>query len=151
MSNPNLEDYLQKGMYGAKEINPAERIQFLGSLRERVVVALKQSQVMETSVYKEIEEAMKTNKGAKLYLNGHLDYSYLSKYIKVANQVNMEYTIVTNKDGDTEIGLLIAYDHAIDKENIYVENKGDDLQEDNSSQHVEKKGLFSSIGKWLSK
>jgi len=151
MSNPNLEDYLQKGMYGAKEINPAERIQFLGSLRERVVVALKQSQVMETSVYKEIEEAMKTNKRAKLYLNGHLDYSYLSKYIKVANQVNMEYTIVTNKDGDTEIGLLIAYDHAIDTENIYVENKGDDLHEDNSSHHVEKKGLFSSIGKWLSK
>lgn len=122
MSNPNVEDYLQKGMYGAKETKPEERRKFLGTLRERVVIALKQSQVIEASIYREIEKAMQTNSGAKLYLNGHLDYSYLSKYIRKANQYKMEYTIVTNKDSDSEIGLLIAYDYAVDKESIYITN-----------------------------
>ncbi|MGV3240962.1 YueI family protein, partial [Streptococcus hyovaginalis] len=88
-SNPNLDDYMQKGMYGAKETKPEERRKFLSTLRERVVIALQQSQVMEPSPYKEILDAMKQNPGAKLYLNGHLDYSYLSKYIKEANEAHM--------------------------------------------------------------
>ncbi|MEM5596765.1 DUF1694 domain-containing protein [Niallia circulans] len=46
-SNPNLDEYMQKGMYGAKETKPEERRKFLSTLRERVVIALKQSQVME--------------------------------------------------------------------------------------------------------
>ncbi|EOR21527.1 YueI family protein [Cytobacillus oceanisediminis] len=150
-SNPNLDDYMQKGMYGAKETKPEERRKFLGTLRERVVVALNQSQVIEPSLYEEITNAMKKNSGAKLYLNGHLDYSYLSKYIKEANQVHMEYTIVTNKDADSDIGLLIAYDHAINTENIYVgQQKTDDIEAETFKEN-NKKGLFTTIGKWFSK
>lgn len=150
-SNPNLDDYMQKGMYGAKETKPEERRKFLGTLRERVVLALNQSQVIEPSPYKEILDAMQKNNGAKLYLNGHLDYSYLSKYIKEANQANMEYTIVTNKEADSEIGLLIAYDYAINKEDIYIGKQKSDTAEEESSQDNQKKGLFTTIGKWFSK
>lgn len=151
MSDPNLDDYLQKGMYGAKETKPEERKKFLGSLRERVVIALTQGQVIEKKVYSEIEDAMKKNNGAKLYLNGHLEYSYLSKYMKVANQANMEYTIVTNKDGDSDIGLLIAYDHAIDKEDIYVNSSNSANESQVIASSEEKKGFLASIGKWFSK
>ena len=150
-SNPNLDDYMQKGMYGAKETKPEERRKFLGTLRERVVVALNQSQVIEPSLYEEITNAMKKNSGAKLYLNCHLDYSYLSKYIKEANQVHMEYTIVTNKDADSDIGLLIAYDHAINKENIYVGQQKTNEIEAEAFKENNKKGLFTAIGKWFSK
>ncbi|WP_400245294.1 YueI family protein [Niallia sp. JL1B1071] len=150
-SNPNLDDYMQKGMYGAKETKPEERRKFLGTLRERVVLALNQSQVIEPSPYKEILDAMQKNNGAKLYLNGHLDYSYLSKYIKEANQANMEYTIVTNKEADSEIGLLIAYDYAINKEDIYIGKQKSDTAEEESLQDNQKKGLFTTIGKWFSK
>ncbi|WP_312096057.1 YueI family protein [Niallia sp.] len=149
-SNPNLDDYMQKGMYGAKETKPEERRKFLGTLRERVVIALSQSQVIDSSLYKEIPDAMKKNTGAKLYLNGHLDYSYLSKYIKEANQAKMEYTIVTNKDADSEIGLLIAYDYAINKENIYVGEQKTNTAEEELLEENQKKGLFKTIGKWFS-
>ncbi|WP_316252510.1 DUF1694 domain-containing protein [Bacillus aquiflavi] len=47
MVKPTVDDYLQKGIYGQKEIKPDERRKFLGTLRERVIVALKQSQVRE--------------------------------------------------------------------------------------------------------
>lgn len=150
-SNPNLDDYMQKGMYGAKETKPEERRKFLSTLRERVVIALQQSQVMEPSPYMEIIDAMKQNPGAKLYLNGHLDYSYLSKYIKEANQAHMEYTIVTNKEADSEIGLLIAYDHAINKEYIYIGEQKTDIAAEEPTKANQKKGLFKTIGKWFSK
>ena len=150
-SNPNLDDYMQKGMYGAKETKPEERRKFLSTLRDRVVIALQQSQVMEPSPYKEILDAMKQNPGAKLYLNGHLDYSYLSKYIKEANEAHMEYTIVTNKEADSDIGLLIAYDHAINKEDIYIGEPKTDLVAEESSKTDQKKGLLTTIGKWFSK
>lgn len=147
MSNPNLDDYIKQGVYGAKETKPEERREFLGTLRERVVIALKQSQVLEDGVYQEVENTIKSSNGAKLYLNGHLDYGYLSKYIKVANTYKMEYTIVTNKDYVSEIGLLVAYDHAIEKEEIFVlENKGTE-----NLQKEEKKGFFSNLGSLFKK
>lgn len=63
----------------------------------------------------------------------------------------MEYTIVTNKDSDSEIGLLIAYDYAINKENIYVGEPKTETAEEESLKEEQKKGLFTTIGKWFSK
>ncbi|MDO7488647.1 DUF1694 domain-containing protein [Peribacillus frigoritolerans] len=41
MSRLNVEDYLEQGIHGPKEIKPGERREFLGTLRERVVIVLK--------------------------------------------------------------------------------------------------------------
>ncbi|WP_010677866.1 YueI family protein [Bacillus timonensis] len=123
MPNPNVDDYLQQGIHGAKEIKPEERKKFLGTIRERVEFALTQSQVRENKVYQEIQAACKKNNKVHMYLNGHVDYRYLSKYVKLAGSNNIEYTIVTNKDYNSELGLVLAYDHAIDKEDIYINEK----------------------------
>lgn len=120
LSKSKVDDYLQQGIHGPKETNPDERRQFLGTLRERIEVALTQGQVIENEIYLEIEEKMKEYPQAHLFLNGHIDYSYLSKYIKKANQYKIEYTIVTNKEYNAEVGLILAHDDAVDKENIYV-------------------------------
>ncbi len=140
MTKPNVEDYLQQGIYGQKEINPDERRKFLGTLRERIVIALTQGQVMQEGIFQEVEDALKVNQGAKLLLNGNIDYSYLSKYTKLSNQYNVEYTIVTNKEHNTDIGLVLAYDHAVDKEEIYITQKKIENEE---SKGTPKKGVFS--------
>ncbi|UQD50916.1 DUF1694 domain-containing protein [Bacillus methanolicus] len=116
----NVNDYILQGIHGKKETKPDERRKFLGILRERIVAALTQHQVRENGVYKEMETLMKENPNAHLYLNGNMNYSYLSKYMKVAKKYKIESTIVTNKVHDTEIGLVLAYDFAIDKEEIYI-------------------------------
>ena len=54
---------------------------------------------------------------------GILIISYLSKYIKKANQYKINYTIVTNKEYNSEIGLVLAHENAVDKEDIYVTHK----------------------------
>jgi uncharacterized protein YueI len=120
LSKPTVDDYIQQGIYGKKEINPDEKRKFLGTFRERVIIALTKSQVRKKKVYSEVISAIKENPKAKLYLNGNMKYSYLSKYIKVATKHGNAYTMATNKEYDSDIGLVLAHGYAIDKKNIYI-------------------------------
>ncbi|MEH7345828.1 YueI family protein [Bacillus sp. JJ1532] len=122
MSN-NIDDYILQGIHGQKQTKPDERRKFLGTLRERIVIALTQSQIREDGIYPQIEKALKDNGKAHLYLNGNMNYEELSKYTKLASKYRIEYTMVTNKDYNSEIGLALAHDYAIDKEEIYVKKE----------------------------
>lgn len=123
MRKADLEEYVQQGIHGPKEIKPDERRRYLSTLRERVIVALTKVQVKRDTVYKEVEELIKKNGEAHLFLNGNLEYSDLSKYIQIAKDAGVDFTMVSNKDYDSELGLVLAMDHAIDRENIYVQDK----------------------------
>lgn len=115
-----MDEILQQGIYGPKEIKPEERKRFLGTLRERIVLALTQAQVRDNSVNSELEKIMKENAKAHLFLNGQIEYQTLSKFLKMAGKIGMQFTIVNNQDVETDIGLVVAYDHAIDKEEIFI-------------------------------
>ncbi|WP_017754576.1 YueI family protein [Calidifontibacillus oryziterrae] len=119
----DVNDILQEGIYGVKEINPAERRKFLGTLRERVLAVLSTTQVKESGTYKEIEELMAEHPKVKLILNGELSYHHLSDYIKLANKHNLSFTISSNLEHETDIGLVLAYDYAIDQEDIYIDTQ----------------------------
>jgi uncharacterized protein YueI len=139
LSKQNIDDYIKQGIHGPKETKLDERRKFLGTLRERIVVALTQQQVRENGIYKEVETLMKENPKAHLFLNGNMDYSYISKYMKVAEKYKIESTIVTNKDYDTEIGLVLAYDYAIDKDEIFITKQKEEKEQPQKS----KKGFLS--------
>lgn len=115
-----LDEYIQQGIHGPREINPDERNKFLGTLRERVIVVLTKSQVRENGTYHEVEKLMKQNQQATLFLNGKMNYTYLSDYIKLANKTGNKYLLSTDKEHETDLGLVLAYDYAVDKENIYI-------------------------------
>ncbi|WP_102349284.1 YueI family protein [Bacillus sp. Marseille-P3661] len=117
----DVNDYLEQGIHGPKEINKAERIRFLGTLRERVVVALKKSQVRESGVYQEVVDLMKQHPKAQLFLNGNMNYSFLKDYVKLATQYDIPYTLTTNLEDETDIGLVLAYDYAIDRDEIFIQ------------------------------
>lgn len=144
MNDNNVDDYLQQGIHGAKTTKPDERRKFLTTLRERTVIALTQAQVKKNGVEPQVAKLMDENMQAHLFLNGNLSYSYLSKYIKAAEQREIEFTIVTNKEYDSELGLVLAHDHAIDKENIYLADKIPAVKQ---VQAAGKKGFFAKIFK----
>jgi uncharacterized protein YueI len=145
LTESKVEEYLKQGIYGAKETNPDERRQFLGTLRERIEVALTQAQVMEEEIYKEVEQAMKNHPKLHLLLNGQIDYRFLSKYVKLADQNQMKFTIETNKEHQTDIGLVLAHEDAVDKENIYITQSM--VQPELEPQQKKNKGLFSFFKK----
>ncbi|MDQ0213785.1 uncharacterized protein YueI [Oikeobacillus pervagus] len=139
MNNPNVEDYLQNGIYGQKEIKPAERKKFLGTLRERVEGALTIGQVMKKEIYSEVKQWIQTNKDVQMLLNGNIDYSYLSKYTQLADQLKIRYTIVHNQEAETNVGLVITHPHAVEKESIWInESKEKKLQKKKSSSFFHK-------------
>lgn len=136
MSENNIDEYIQQGLTGIRETKPDERRKFLGTLRERVVVALSKQQVREKGTYKEVEEFMNQNKEATLFLNGKMNYTYLSDYIKLANRIGCKYLLSTNKEFETELGLVLAYDYAINKDDIYIRNQNNiKRQEDTEEDH----------------
>lgn len=139
-----MEEVLLQGIHGPLETKPDERRKFLGTLRERIIIALKKSQVAEADIYPQVEQEMKNNPQANLFLNGNMNYSNLSKYVKLASKYNLEHTIVTNKEHDTELGLLLAMDHAIDKAEIYITKKAINLPE---PKPPKSKGLLSKLFK----
>jgi uncharacterized protein YueI len=143
LKKTTVDEVLQQGIYGPLETKPDERRKFLGTLRERIVLALTKSQVGESTVYPQVEQHMKKKPQSHLFLNGNMNYEALSKYVKLATKYKIEHTIVTNKEHDSEIGLVLAMDHAIDKEDIYITKKVPaQLQEVKKS-----KGFFSKIFK----
>jgi uncharacterized protein YueI len=142
LKKPTVDEVLQQGIYGPLETKPDERRKYLGTIRERIIVALYKRQVAETEVYPQIKQSMKKYPGAQLLLNGNMNYEVLSKYVKLATKNKVEHTIVTNKEHDTEIGLVLAMSHAIDKDEIFI-SKNDPIPEKTQV----KKGLFSKIFK----
>ncbi|WP_069203021.1 YueI family protein [Bacillus testis] len=147
MASKNVDDYIEQGIHGPKEINPAERRKFLGTLRERIVLAMTIDQVMENNVYKETEDALKANKDATLFLNGEIAYEHLSKYIKIAKGNDVDFTIVNNQEHVTEIGLVLAHSYAIDKEHIYISSGSFGTENGQEHNNLKKKGF--SLLKWL--
>jgi len=123
LKKQTVEQVLQQGIYGPMETKPEERRKFLGTLRERIVIALNKSQVSEKEVYPQVEQSMKEHSDAHLFLNGAIGYQELSKYVKLAAKHNMEHTIVTDKEHETDIGLVLAVNYAIEKEEIFIEKK----------------------------
>lgn len=122
MVNKNVDDYLQEGIHGQKQNKPEERNMYLSTLRERVEIALTIGQVMQSNVYTEVANSMRTSQSLQLFVNGSISYPHLSKYIKLANEKNVPFTIVQNKGTHTPIGLVLAHSTAVDKEQIYVED-----------------------------
>ncbi|WP_078381083.1 YueI family protein [Sutcliffiella halmapala] len=118
----SIDDYIDRGLKGTPEIRPSERREYLTQLRERIILALTNGQVMQTKVYAPIVDLMKRYPSSRLYLDGDINYAHLSKYTRIANQHNISFTIVDDKAATTNIGLVLALPTAIDKEDIFVEN-----------------------------
>lgn len=142
MNKKTVDDILQEGIHGPKELNPAERKEFLGTLRERVVVTLTQGQVFQKEIPTGFIDILKNNKEAQLYLNGHISYTHLSKFVKAADQFGVKFKIVTNKDFNSPNGLVLAYDYAIDKETITLDEQTKEIEQKSPKQP---KGFLASI------
>ncbi len=124
MAKKTVDDVLKEGIYGPKETKPDERRKYLGTLRERVVIALTTGETMGSdTVQPELKRLLDENKEAHLFLNGNVPYTALSKYIKAAMDLKMDYTIVTNKEHQSEFGLVLAHSYAINKEQIRLDKK----------------------------
>lgn len=146
MGNKHVEDYLTEGIYGTRLPKQEERDYFLGTLRERIVLALTIGQVMSDKGLNELEEALKQNQDARLIFNGVVADKFLIEEKKLADKYNISYTVISNNEVETDIGAVLTYDHAIDKQTIFVP----DQKPSNSEVDDEGTTLRARLRKWFS-
>ncbi|UYO35056.1 YueI family protein [Bacillus zhangzhouensis] len=123
MKEESVDFYLQQGIFGHAETKPDERRMFLGSLRERALLALTKGQVSRNKPYQEVEQVLKTNRQASLLLNGELSYASYSQYVKMANAAGCSFKVVNHHEAHSPFGLVIEMPSAVNKEHIYIEDE----------------------------
>ncbi|MCM2990936.1 YueI family protein [Bacillus safensis] len=123
MKEESVDFYLQQGIFGHAETKPDERRMFLGSLRERALLALTKGQVSRNKPYQEVEQVLKANRQASLLLNGELSYASYSQYVKMANAAGCSFKVVNHYEAHSPFGLVIEMPIAVNQEHIYIEDE----------------------------
>lgn len=146
MGKKTVDDYLVEGMHGLRRPKEHEREQYLGTLRERIVLALTIGQVMSDNGLEHLEQAMKKHPDAKLVMNGQVAGKFLKQEKDLARKYNIPYSIISNQESKTNIGAVLTYDYAINKENIFIEEKEPEDEEPNKK---EKSNFLTKIKQWF--
>ncbi|MFA3773472.1 YueI family protein [Bacillus safensis] len=123
MKEESVDFYLQQGIFGHAETKPDERRMFLGSLRERALLALTKGQVSRNKPYHEVEQVLKANRQATVLLNGELSYASYSQYVKMANAAGCSFKVVNHHEAHSPFGLVIEMPSAVNQEHIYIEDE----------------------------
>ncbi|MGI8313661.1 YueI family protein [Halobacillus mangrovi] len=147
MKKPDVEDYLQEGIYGSRETKPSERRRFLGTLRERIVLMLTKAQVMQEAGMDELSQQMREHKDSKLLLNGKISYQFRKPYSRLADQYGIHTTSVSDQETDTDVGVLLVVDYPIEKEKIEVEISEPCSPEEETQKDKGLKGILKSLFK----
>ncbi|GAB4075144.1 YueI family protein [Barrientosiimonas marina] len=143
MAKKNVDDYLTEGIYGARQTKPSERKRFLGTLRERIVLALTKGQIMHNKGLQDLEEAMRTYPDATLLINGKVARRFLKKEIALARQYHIPYTEITNEEAETDIGAVLTYGYALNLNAIFA-------TDDPAKKPDKDTSFFSKIKRWFS-
>lgn len=124
MSEKDVQDYLTSGLYGAPQTKPEERNKFLGNLRERVYVSMTPEELVSKNYLTALQTEMEQHPDAQLLLNGSIDSSEFSPYIKLCNQQTTQFTIVTNQFASkSPFALLLVAKEAVDSAVIDIAEK----------------------------
>lgn len=147
MGKKNVEDYLMEGIHGPRRPLEAERKRFLGTLRERIVLALTIGQVMTDEGIEALEKAMQQHPKTKLIINGRISYRFSAKEKELARKYNIPYTVIADEESETDIGAVLTYDYAINKEHIFLEERKSD---ERKTEETKKQSFLSRLKNWFS-
>lgn len=148
MQKKNVDDYLAEGIYGVRRPLEEERRKYLGTLRERIVIALTIGQVMTDTGLEYLDKAMKNNpNNTQLLINGQISYRFLAGEKSLANKYNIPYTIITQEGQNTDIGAVLTYNYAINKEKIYIDEMIEEKQDEEAP--TKDRSILTKFRNWF--
>lgn len=114
----DVQDYLEKGMYGTPQIKPDEKRKYLGTYRERVVLALTMDDIAKTSYPSGCLSKFKEFPKGQVLLNANLTPQQQNKMMQLAQKAGVSFRLVETDTSTTDIGLVYALDYAVDLDDI---------------------------------
>lgn len=144
MSGKKLDDYITEGIYGPKELKQDEKRKYLGTYRERILLALYKTEVRQKKGLQEIQELKKTYPDAIMLLNDKMSIHTLKPYRQLATNLNFMYRYIRNETIDSEFGVIIALDYAIEMDNIHLPEENQPKTDTTNKKRPWWKKIFSS-------
>src|SRR5690625_1725083 len=101
---------------------------------------------MKNNGISKLEEAMKKHhENTHLLINGSISHRFLTEEKALANKYKIPYTIIYNEGVETDIGAVLTYSYAINKENIFIEEKSTGKQ----TEQEKKDSFFTKFKNWF--
>ncbi len=142
-----MQQHLNNSIYGPPQTNPDERRQYLGSLRERVAVRVKNQDVEEPAALAAVKAALAKHQGQtdyKLLINGKLDPQMTAPFMQAAGSANVAFTLVNDATANLTpqgSGILLVAKAAINVKDIDVPQANAPA----AAQPAKKRGLFGRL------
>lgn len=120
-NSDDVNDRLTTAMTGTPQTLPDQRRQFLGSLRERVLLAIHIKDLDNSRTFHTFETHLKDFPDQTALVNGKVDHSKMGPYLQLLAQENYTFTLVDKPETPAEpdsYALLIVSRSAVDQEKI---------------------------------
>lgn len=117
----DIQDYLDKGMYGTPQLKPDEQKKYLGTFRERVVFILFLSELSSNSFEEFAVNQFKQYPGGTLLVNALVKPTIQKKLIHLTQENQVLLKLVDTEHttlADDSIAVVYSLNHAINKEEI---------------------------------
>jgi uncharacterized protein YueI len=146
MATDDVNQRIEDSALGGRQTKPDERRQYMGSLRERVFLAITVGQLADPAILNTFTQHCADYQGYTALLNGKVSNSIMGDYMKALNNKNVPFTLVNDPDTPADaaaMGVLIVAKDAINRSVINIK----DLFPDTTTKPAEKKhkGFFESL------
>lgn len=157
MTNDNLQEHLNNGLYGTPQLHPDEQRKYLGTFRERVslTITFKEFSNNQNACLTAIKQEISSNTEEELSIkiNGQLSSDIIDKIIQISKENNTKFEYLADAsfshDDDANAIVICSSKSALHIENIDVESKYHELferkAEKNNNPKEDKKGFLSKL------
>src|SRR5699024_3646515 len=111
-----LQEHLNKGMYGTSKLKPDEQRKNLGTFRERVDLSVTFTWLNSVMYYQSIQKELEAHHKYSMTINGSVDQDQLSLLIQIANSANAAFTCssdLTLPHAASNLAVVIAAPHQV--------------------------------------
>ncbi|MBN2920754.1 MAG: YueI family protein [Lactobacillus sp.] len=157
MTNDNLQEHLNNGLYGTPQLHPDEQRKYLGTFRERVslTITFKEFSNNQNACLTAIKQEISSNTEEELSIkiNGQLSSDIIDKIIQISKENNTKFEYLADAsfshDDDANAIVICSSKSALNIENIDVESKYHELferkSEEKNDPEEDKKGFLSKL------
>ena len=116
-----LERYIDFALLGTPELKTAERRNWLGEFREKIVFALTSEQVQRDDALQLVEEKMKDHRVDALIVKGQVNQDIAGKLMTICQRTGKDYRSINRPDLKGDIAMVLVSNDAVDIEEVLLD------------------------------
>lgn len=147
MAQDDLQKHLDNAMYGTPLLKPDEQRKYMGTFRERCYLTMTITQMNSSENKTNFLTELKQHPEATVLLNGAMDITLQSSYIKLINENNTNFTVVNDfvTHSPDALGLILTAKEAVNEAVIDIEEKYAKKEEEPAVVETPKKSFWHKL------